>query len=145
MGININGTLNINNVAGTNIGREYMAFATYAVTLPFELLQINTTGSLSGITFTPAANNITVPVGHENDVRYTVYTGTAPTINNVLITLTLNKGTLDTTNNAGNVYYKKNGANQSLLTLSTGADIYTFSVTTNENDSVEFLVSSYND
>ena len=148
MAIIINGTLKINNVGTTSIGREYIppaTFATYAVTWPLELLQINTNGSLSGTTFIPAANNITVPFGHENDLNYTVYTGTAPTINNVSITLTLNKGVLDTPNNAGDVYYKKNGAVQTSLLLSAGADSYTFNVTTNENDSVEFLVSSYND
>jgi len=146
MAIIINGTLNINNLSKTSIGREYIPVATYLVTWDAGLLQILTIASLSGATFTPAANNITVPLAHRFDASYTVYSGTAPLINNTPITLTLNKGILDTLGyNVGIVYYNKNGITQSTIALSPGADSYTFNVTTNQNDSVEFYVSTYND
>jgi hypothetical protein len=145
MAIIINGTLNINNLSKTSIGREYIPVATYSVTWQSGLLQILAIGSLSGTVFTPAANNITVPLAHQFDPSYTVYSGSAPLINNTPITLTLNKGLVDTIYNVGIVYYNKNGITQSTLELSPGADSYTFNVTTNQNDSVEFFISTFND
>jgi len=145
MGIIINGTLNINNLSKTSIRSEYIPVSTYLVTYDAGLLTILTIGSLSGARLTPAANNIIVPLAHQFDASYTVYSGSAPLINNTPITLTLNKGLADTVYNVGIVYYNKNGIAQSTLALSPGADSYTFNVTTNQNDSVEFYVNTFND
>jgi len=119
--------------------------AQYKVTYQIGLLNANPIASLSGIQFTPSASNITVPSEALIQQEYTVYTGIGSIVNNLPITLTINKGLLDTPNNIGAVYYNKNGTRLGEQEFQQGAASYTFNVTAALNDLVEFYISTYND
>ena len=154
MAININTYCRINKNGSINISTDPTfapppsTFANYSLELGIGLLQAATVASLSGIQFTPSGTNITVPPELVNNgPAQIIYTSTGPTISNVSITLTLNKGTLDfTSGNAGSVFYKKNGINQgSIIPVSEGPDSYILDVTADVNDNIIFIVSTYND
>ena len=104
------------------------------------ILRQSVTASLSGIVFTPSAFNITTS-SQPGVYISTVYTGTGSIVNNVPIEFTLNKGTTDFGD--GYVQYKKNGEVIDEIPMNGGPFIYTFNVTAELEDTVEFLAYTY--